>query len=875
MFKRIVCFLLIFLFSVNAFAVEVETIQPSGGGQPVAQAGQTEGLAPLMPQLLQMQRQLQQIQLELQNQSKLQGQQLPSGGQTDKFPGQSQLNQSRLNQGNLLPFGGIGNSSSAGQNGIENAAGQYSLKNAPAHEKLSEIEQFFAGHGMQNAATLRQFGYDLFNKQVTSFAPGDEIPVPLDYVIGPADEIRIDMWGKVSGNWVLTVDKDGNINIPQIGTVGVTGLTFNELKSVLRKKFSEYYKGFEMNVSMGSLKGIRVYIVGNAKNPGAYTVSSLSTMVNALFECGGPSKNGSMRSIQLKRDGKTITTLDMYDFLLNGDKSNDVRLLSGDVIFIPSIGPVAAVEGNVERPAIYELKSKTKISDLLAMAGGITPGGYLNDVQLERVHDHTVKTMLDTNFTDLNQKTDVSLRDGDILKVLGINNKLNNAVTLEGNVVRPGQYQWFKGMRVSDLIKDSANDLQKDSDFDVAVIERYIPPDYHNEFLSFNLGKALFDKDQKENKLLEPYDVVHIYSKWDFKKKPLVRIEGAVNEPGAFEFTPGMKVSDLLDLAGGLKRYAFMGKAELTRINITNAGPETVRIPVDLKKALAGGPANDITLKEDDYLFVRSVPDWQLYRIVTVSGEVRFPGKYAIRRDETLSSLLERAGGYTKDAYLQGSVFTRKSVQKMQQQSLNDMVQRLQTEIYAGQSTKMSNTISSDEVNAQKNQMAAESQFLQSLKQLKATGRMVIVLSSLKTLKGSMYDIELQDGDSLYIPSQNSVVNVVGSVMSGTTSLVYSKDLDGKDYIKLAGGYSEYADKDHVYVLKADGSASKLSGSSIRWSPLRHRWETGSDAVNITPGDTIVVPEKLQQVSWLQGVRDITQIMMQIAVTAGVVIKLF
>ncbi|MDA8087236.1 MAG: SLBB domain-containing protein [Nitrospiraceae bacterium] len=878
MFKKVVCLLLIFLFAGNAFAVEVETIGPAGGQAPAS------GARMVREQLLQMQRQLQEIQLQLQSRRQ-------PGGPPSQAP---QLEQPQAGQTGFLPFGAIGNYAAMpspgaigpamlpgqimqpGQNGgIENAPAIANATASPAGppEKLSEVEKFFDREASGNSPALRQFGYGLFNQGVTTFAPGNEIPVTPGYVIGPGDEIRIDIWGKINGSWALTVDKDGNLNIPEIGPVGVAGLTFSELKKVLRQKLSEYYTGFEMNVSMGSLKSMRIYVVGNARMPGAYTVSSLSTLVGALFECGGPSKNGSMRDIQLKRDGKTITTVDLYDFLLKGDNSNDVRLLPGDVIFIPPIGPVAGVEGNVKRPAIYELKGGTKISDLLSMAGGITPDGYLKDVQLERVHGHEIKTMIDTDFKDLNPKTDIPLRDGDFLKVLSINNKLDNAVTLEGNVVRPGQYQWFKGMRVSDLIKNSEKDLRKDTDFDIAVVERYIPPDYHNEFFSFNLGKALFDKGGPEDKLLEPYDVVHIYSKWDFKTRPAVRIAGAVGRPGEYEFTPGMKVSDLLGMAGGVKRYAFMNKVELTRVNITSKGPDTVRIYLDLKKSLAGDPADNIALQRDDYLFVRSVPDWRLYRTVTIKGEVRFPGTYAVRKDERLSSLLERAGGFTKDAYLEGAVFTRESVQAMQQSSMDEMVRKLQSRLYAEQSVQMSGAITQEDVSAKQSQLVEQREFIDSLKHLKATGRMVIALSDLKSFKGSVYDIGLENGDVLDIPAKNSVVNVVGSVMSGTTSLVYSGGLGARDYIKMAGGYSENADKDHVYVLKADGSARRLSGDTIKWDASKHRWETGS-AVIISPGDTIVVPEQLQQVSWLRGIRDITQIMMQIAVTAGVVIKI-
>lgn len=628
---------------------------------------------------------------------------------------------------------------------------------------------------------LRQFGYDLFRKPPSTFAPVEKIPVGPNYVIGPGDEIKITIWGKVEGQWDVVVNRDGNIELPKIGVLYVAGLTFKELKETLNKEFSKYYTGFEMNVSMGALRTIRVYVVGNARRPGAYTVSSLSTLVNALFVAGGPSKTGTMRDIQVKRNGKTIIHFDMYDFLLKGDKTKDIRLMPEDVIFIPPVGALAAITGSVKNPAIYELKGEKKLSELIEMAGGLSVLAFKGRVQIERIMNGRKQVVFESELDKAIDK-DLSIHSGDVVKI---------------------------------------------------------------------------------------YQVV--------KDKRVVRITGAVQREGEYGLSPGMTIKDLLVMAGGLKYYAYKKEAELTRVKVTQKGPKTEKIKISLEKALNGDPLHNIKLQQDDYLFVRAVPEWELYRTVTIQGEVKFPGTYTIKKGERLSSLIERAGGYTDNAYLRGAIFTRESVRALQQRNLEDMIARLERELLAESSTQVSTAISAEEIKAKKVALESKQKFIEALKKVKATGRMAIRLAHLRLLKGSEYDIELQDGDRLFIPTKNSVVNVMGAVMSPTT-LIYSEELNYKDYIQMAGGYSKYADTDNVYVLKVDGSARRLSKGWITWNPLKSRWEMsafGEKIKEIEPGDTIVVPEKLERIAWLREIKDITQILMQMAVTAGVVIKLF
>lgn len=743
--------------------------------------------------------------------------------------------------------------------GAPQPSGGKPLEVAPlvSGEKLSEFERYISGKVPLTVSTdIKQFGYELFMQAPSTFTPIDKVPVGPDYVLGPGDEIKITIWGKIEGSWAVEVDRDGNISLPKVGVLGVTGLTFKELKELLHKEFSRYFTGYQMSVSMGSLRTIRVYVVGSTQHPGAYTLSSFSTLINALFEAGGPSKAGTMRDIQLKRNGKTIVHFDMYDLFLKGDKTKDIRLMPEDVVFIPPVGQLAGIAGNVKRPAIYELKGEIGIAELIAMAGGITATGYLQRVQAERVFDNEVKVIVDTNLKKLEKQDDIILKDGDIVKVFPIADVVVNAVELKGNVPRQGRYQWFEGMRVSDIIKDPEKDILPETYFEHALIERYVPPDYHKEITSFNLGRAIFDKDENEDKLLQPYDTLTIYSKWEFLDKPVVMVSGAVNRPGKFELSPNMKISDLLNLAGGQLYYAS-NQAELTRVRVTQEGPRTSRVIINLSKAMEGDPEHNITLTENDYLFVRTVPEWKLYQTVSIQGEVKFPGVYTIKRGERLSSLIERAGGFTGNAYLRGAVFTREMVRQLQRKRLDEMVERLERELLGTGAAEAAVALTSEEAKIKEYETTLRRDLIEKMKEITVDGRMTIVLNKPKLLRGTIYDIELEEGDSVFVPSNPNSVQVIGSVYN-QTAFVYDNNKRVSDYVELAGGYTENANKGKVYVLGADGTAVSLKSSS-----------------RLNPGDTIVVPEKIEKVAWMRDIKDITQILYQIAVTAGVLIVLF
>ena len=400
-----------------------------------------------------------------------------------------------------------------------------------------------------------------------------------------------------------------------------------------------------------------------------------------------------------------------------------------------------------------------------------------------------------------------------------------------------------------------------------------------NEFRTayFNVTGAMAD-DPRDNLILQDGDRIIIHSIWEKNPRKSVFIAGDVTNPGKYQFTDDMTVRDLVFKAGNVLESAYLDEAEITSVKILDGklGQLTHKV-INLRKALAGDPAHNVILAPQDRLLVKQIADFQKVRVVTVSGQVSFPGKYPFRKGEKLSDLIERAGGFTPYAYLRGAFFTRERVREMQQKSMQDMSDRLERELLSAGVEQIALSASKDEVAAKQAEIEQKKQFIEGLRKTKATGRMTVFVTDPKTLKNSEFDFELEDGDKLNIPEKNSVVNVLGAVMSQGSHL-YSGRLDFQDYIDATGGYSNYADQDNVFILKVDGSARKVSKNFIGWSASRSRWEMtayGGDIKQVEPGDTIVVPEKMDRIAWFREIKDFTTILMNIAVAAGVVVALF
>ena len=751
---------------------------------------------------------------------------------------------------------------------------------APAKPEMSDVERLLSSEiPSESPVHLTQFGYDVFQKPVSTFAPVTNVPVGPDYIVGPGDTFTVTLWGRVNAQYTVEIDRNGQIVLPEVGALDVSGMKFAEMQDYLQDQVARKQTDFKMAVTMGRLRTIKVFVVGEMQVPGSYTVSSLSTVVNALFAAGGPSKNGSLRDIQLLHNNQKPMHIDLYKFLLGGDKSDDVRLQDGDTIFVPIIGPVVGVAGNVKRPAIYEMAKPMTLRQVLDLAGGVNYAGWLQQVQVERVENHQKRIIADFNVSEptgvaAQRVAETLMQDGDVIKVFGVSPFQQNAVYLNGHVVRPGKYEWKPGMHLGDIVA-SYDVLLPQANLEHAEIERLVGPDFHPIVIPFNLGKLL-EGDRSQNIELARFDTIRIY-RWDQKGKRSVSIAGEVYRPGEYRFIPGMRLSELLDAAGGPQKNAFLKDAELTRRHISQAGMQTEKIDIDLEKVLAKDPSQDIELQDYDHLIVRSIPELEFDRVATISGQVRFPGVYPIKKGEALSSLIERAGGFTDSAYLRGAVFTRESAKVIQRQRMDELINKVEESVLAGTDKGISGALDEETVKNQELALKTKRELLARLRAARIDGRVVVKLSPLEQFRGCRYDMELERGDTLFVPETPGVINVVGEVFN-PTSLLYQKDRTVAYYLQKVGGPTIDADKKQISVIKADGSVVSMmqqNPDSVYWDSEGHQWNFGGFmGIRLNPGDTIMVPRKMDQFLWLKTTKDITQILFQAALATGVVLAL-
>jgi protein involved in polysaccharide export with SLBB domain len=601
---------------------------------------------------------------------------------------------------------------------------------------------------------LPLYGHNLFVDAPNSFSPLDNVPVTPDYLIGPGDELVIRGWGQVDFDLSLTVDRNGAIYLPKVGNVNVSGIRYQALHGYLKNAIGKIFQNFELNVSLGKLRSIQVFVVGQAKRPGAYTVSSLSTLVNTLFASGGPSLKGSLRNIQVKRNGIVESEMDMYDFLLKGDKTRDISLLPGDVIYIPPVGSLSAIEGSVNNPGIYELKKdKASLAELIELAGGLTTTASGDKVRVERIDNHKMRRVEEFPLDQAGQRR--LLKDGDVVRVEIISGQFDNAVTLRGNVANPGRYPWREGMRIRDMIpgmdalivpeywamqnrismvnigseKRLRTEIRRNENeinWDYALIERLNKDDLNTALIPFNLGKALAGNDDENNLPLQRGDVITIFSKED------------IQVPAA-------------------KRSAY----------------------------------------------------------VTLEGEFNQAGVYKVKPGETLRQLVERVGGLTSSAYPFAAEFNRESVRASQQKKLEEMADRMAEDIERNLAANSQAALSKEDVDAARAQAAGQRALLERMRRAKASGRIVFGRSADKMKSQVIPDIVLEDGDRFIVPQHASTVSVMGMVYN-ENAFMHQKEKRVSDYLDLAGGPTRDADESRIYILRADGSVlSKQSTGSV------------------------------------------------------------
>ncbi|MBI5016166.1 MAG: SLBB domain-containing protein [Deltaproteobacteria bacterium] len=716
---------------------------------------------------------------------------------------------------------------------------------------------------------LTHFGHDLFDPRPDASAAVEPYPVSDDYVVGPGDEITLKMWGRLEGVELLRVDRDGKIFLPKFGgSLYVAGKTVKAVTALLKKKV-EAVPQVHLDVSMGQLAGFRVSVLGEVTAPGMYRVSSFHTVLQAIALAGGIRDIGSLRRVQVKRGKETVAEIDIYDFLLRGDVIQDIRLRPGDAIFLPVAGPLVALTGEVRRQAIYELKKERTIGEVLGMAGGLSPSAYKRRVQVERLEGNRARVVLDLDLDAGGPSVSTfALQDGDIVRVSPILPEDENVVQVLGNVRRPGKYEWRKGLTVGALIPDERF-FQPETFLDYALLFRRIGPDNRKVILPINLQRIVIERDAAADVALEPDDELIVYRRSAFRDEKTATVGGEVRTPGTYKIFPGMRVSDLLKAAGDVTRNASLADAELARWD--DQFNATVR-RISLLKALSGDKDEDLVVQDRDVLSVRPVPDLQEFRYITLSGEVVSPGVYAARKGERLTSILQRAGGFTQDAFLNGAVFTRVSVQKRQQELIDRTVEQLEEEVARTAAKEQATAIDRDDIEAQRQVFEARRALLARLKQLRAQGRVIIRLTDATQMEGTENDLLIEDGDKLEVPRPPEVINVVGRVYN-PTGVAFNRTRNTVGYfLGKVGGPTEDADRAHIFVVRADGSVV------TREQQQGKSWFSREDLflrVPLEPGDSIVVPEKLTVTRVMKDVKDITQILYQIAVTAGVLLVAF
>jgi polysaccharide biosynthesis/export protein len=723
-------------------------------------------------------------------------------------------------------------------------------------------------------AALKPFGYDLFDQRVSTFAPVTNVPVPADYVVGPGDELDVQLYGTQNRNLMLIVGRDGRVQFPELGPVNVAGQTFNAVKSSLEARVARQMIGTRASVSMGDTRSIRVFVLGEAKRPGSYTISGLGTITSALFAAGGVRPVGSLRNIELKRQGVLVRRLDLYDMLIRGNTTDDSKLLPGDVIFIPPVGPTVAVDGEVRRPAIYETRNGTSIAEVVELAGGLAPEADNANAALTRIDSAQHRVVLRVDLSGPGAKNQTIL-NGDMLRVSRLRPTLDAGVLVEGYVYATGAFAYHDGMRLSDVLR-SVDDLRPNADIHYLLIRRELPPDRRIVVTSADLAAALkapgssadvrlfardritvFDLQSSRDRVIQPLlDELKLQSNIQ-RPTEVVRIEGRAKVPGQYPLEADMTVRDLVRAGGSLTDAAYGGTAELSRYRVVNGeSRQTELMQVDLAAALRGDPASNIRLEPFDTLSIKEVQAWGTQEEVTLRGEVRFPGKYPVKRGETLRSVVSRAGGLSDFAFADGAVFTRKELREREQKQLDLLAVRMQNDIafvaLQGAAANQSQAGTA---------LSVGQSLMTQLKQTKAVGRLVINLAAtMRAPVGSGTDVILRDGDELLVPRFQQEVTVIGEVQT-VTSHLYRSSLARDDYIGMSGGETRRADHRRIYVVRANGSVVTTGGN---------RWYHSAN-VPIKPGDTIVVPLDAEHMPLLPLWQAVTQIIYNVAIAAAAV----
>ena len=878
-----------------------------------------------------------------------------AGGQFEDLSMNSDFAGEGLSQGLYGGAGTNGGSYGGGSYLSAGGASTYDLGNSPAalwnarraRESISptqrmvrrpnpyeEIPSLYDMY-LQTAArppAVERFGMQVFENGTRDLqmVPMD-LPVGPEYVLGPGDGVSVDLWGGVSRRFYRVVDREGRLSLPEVGPLLVAGKSLAQVQESVQKTLRTQFRDVSADVSLSRLRTIRVYVVGDVVRPGAYDVGSLSTPLNALFAAGGPTGRGSLRILKHSRGNELVQDVDVYDLLLHGVKGDIKRLENGDTVMVPPLGAEVTIEGMVRRPAIYEQKDEKSLADAMALAGGLLPSATLRHIEVQRTIAHEKQTMLTLDVASDEPSADAKkqlesfqIQDGDKIRIFPIAPYTQDAVYLEGHVVRPGKYSYHEGMRVTDLIS-SYKDLLPEPALQYGEIIRLSLPDYRPAVQSFSVADALANPAKAPE--LKPLDTVQFFGRYDFENPPDVSVWGDVRAPGTYQTSGDIHLSDAIHLAGGLAPDAATGDAQVFRY----MSDSTLKIfNVKLSSALDGNPADDIVLnsrdrvlvhknaaaadpatvyvkgevarpgrypltaemrisdliraagglkqsadtktadithyywKDDkqvtgkqeqivladallassesntglnngDVLTIKQVPGWNdLGASISIRGEVVHPGSYGIRPGEKLSSVLSRAGGFAPAAYPYGAVLLRTEVQRLEQRSYGELVQRVR-EQQASLKLTAASTSDPDQRLSAESAMVQWQTALDNLTSSPPSGRVTVQISSnIKTWANTSRDVSVRDGDVLIVPKRASYVLVQGQVY-GPTAVAYRPGKSAKWYLQQAGGATNLANKRATFVIRADGT---VIGHGASW--------ISGDGLNIAlqPGDMVVVPEK-------------------------------
>ena len=681
-----------------------------------------------------------------------------------------------------------------------------------------------------DSARTELFGYNLFARGGSTNEIPQNLALPDDYKLGPGDNLIINLWGKVEQEYNLTVDRQGAVFIPKIGEIAVWGITLQQAERRLREKLGTGFSDFQMTLSLGKLKSIQVFVFGEVKFPGSYSVNSLSTMFSALYLAGGPTERGSLRRIKLIRSGVETASIDLYQFLLFGKNVAGVSLQSGDVVFVEVVGKRVKVDGAIKRAAIYEILGTETITDMIELSGGTIPSAYLEKVRVDRVTKNDAYEVIDLNLKS-SGSLDAAFRmeDGDEVSIESIYDHKQDVVYLDGYFRHPGLYQFVEGLTLGQLFKNGC-ELEEQAYRGRIDILRCVN--------GRDTSQVTIDPEQVLTGAVEvplfAGDKLIAYSREDITAKRTVAIFGQVTRPGDYAYYEGMKVSDLVFKAGNLMQSAYPLRIELARTMVDGQR--------EVYYASLDEPSGDMPLSENDKVFIRQIPGWEDRDIVTIEGEVLFPGKYVITREtNSLYSLIQRAGGLTDDAFATGTVFTRGSIiADLKRRGIDELINR-----------------SAEKVEDDSGRIRIDSSSV--LRDNSLSNRIVVHINELLKAGDQRYDIGLKDGDQIYIPSNPAGIQVIGAVPSIST-IAFQNGKKADFYLRRAGGYLPNADKKHVQLVRADGTI--VSGRS-------------SLSKEVRLGDAIFVPTKVNKDrDWLKIFSATASVAASIATTVFIVNRL-